>query len=136
MTREQWESLCDHCGRCCLHKIEDIDSGHLYYTNVVCRYMDPHSCHCTCYSERTRLVPDCLQLSRELLTECSWLPETCAYKLLADGKDLFPWHPLISGDPESVHDAGISVRGKAIPETCVHPDELPENIIHFDDEVR
>lgn len=136
MTREQWESLCDHCGRCCLHKIEDIDSGNVFYTNVVCKYMDLDSCHCTCYSERTRLVPDCLQLSQDLLTKLSWLPDTCAYKLLADGKDLYSWHPLISGDPDSVHEAGISVRGNAVPETCVHPDELTENIIHFDDEAR
>lgn len=131
MSREQWESLCDHCGRCCLHKLEDIDSGEVFYTSVVCKYMDLDSCTCICYSDRTRMVPDCLELSRDLLSKLTWLPDTCAYRLLADGKELFPWHPLISGSPDSVHEAGISVRGKVTPETCVHPDELPENIIDF-----
>jgi uncharacterized cysteine cluster protein YcgN (CxxCxxCC family) len=132
MSQAQWESLCDHCGRCCLHKLEDVDSGAVFYTNVVCRHMDAETCHCRCYAERSRRVPDCLVLTPELLDQLAWLPDTCAYRLLAEGKDLPRWHPLVSHDPESVHSAGISVRGKAVPETCVHPDELLENIIYFD----
>jgi uncharacterized cysteine cluster protein YcgN (CxxCxxCC family) len=132
MSQAQWESLCDHCGRCCLHKIEDIDSGAVFYTNVVCRYMDADTCHCGCYAERSQRVPDCLVLTPDLLARLTWLPDTCAYRLLAEGKDLPGWHPLVSHDPHSVHTAGISVRGKVVPETCVHPDELVANIIHFD----
>lgn len=131
MSQAQWESLCDHCGRCCLHKIEDLDSGAVFYTSVVCRYLDTETCHCSCYPERSQRVPDCLVLTPGVLKRLAWLPDSCAYRLLAEGKDLPSWHPLLSHDPLSVHKAGISVRGKAVPETCVHPDELVENIIHL-----
>lgn len=124
MSRDEWESLCDGCGRCCLHKLEDIDSGKLFYTSVVCHLFDDQHCRCTRYKQRTRLVPDCLVLRPDNLDQINFLPETCAYRLLNEGQDLPAWHPLVSGDPESVHRAGISVRGKVISEVYVHPDDL------------
>ena len=116
MSREEWESLCDGCAKCCLHKLEDEESGEIAQTNVACRLLDMNSCRCTRYSERRRLVPDCVVLEPGNVGNLSWMPATCAYRLLAEGKDLFDWHPLISGDPDSVHRAGISVRGRAVSE--------------------
>jgi len=116
MTPEEWESLCDGCGKCCVHKLEDWDTGEVSYTNVACRLLDLGSCRCGDYPNRKRFVPDCLILSVNALEEMDWLPETCAYRVVADGKDLAWWHPLVSGDPETVHQAGISVRGRVISE--------------------
>lgn len=116
MSREEWESLCDGCARCCLIKLEDEQTDELYYTGVVCRYLDRHSCRCTAYADRTTLVPDCLQVTPGNVASLYWMPRSCAYRLLAEGKSLPEWHPLVSGDPESVHEAGISVRGFAISE--------------------
>ncbi len=124
MSRAQWESLCDGCGRCCLHKLEDIDTGKLFFTSVVCHLFDDQSCHCTHYSKRNVLVPDCLVLAPDNLATINFLPDTCAYRLLNEGQDLPDWHPLVSGSADSVHDAGISVRDKVISETYVHPDDL------------
>ncbi len=132
MSRAEWEALCDGCGRCCLHKLEDIDSGRLFYTSVVCRLFDDERCRCTHYAERNRLVPDCLVLTPDNLDGIDFLPDTCAYRLLNEGRDLPDWHPLVSGDPDSVHRAGISVRGKVISETYVHPDDLANYIEHAD----
>ncbi len=116
LTTQEWESLCDGCAKCCLHKLEDADTGEITQTNVACRLLDLNECRCTRYPERKRLVPDCMVLSPENIGELAWMPSTCAYRLLAEGKDLEDWHPLISGDPDSVHRAGISVRGRAISE--------------------
>lgn len=124
MNRTEWESLCDGCGRCCLHKIEDIDTGKLYFTSVVCHLFDDQRCSCTRYSERSTLVPDCLVLSMDNLDQINFLPDTCAYRLLNVGQDLPDWHPLVTGNPNSVHRAGISVRGRVISEAYVHPDDL------------
>ena len=130
MSREEWESLCDGCAKCCLHKLEDEDSGEVFYTKVVCRYMDKQ-CRCTEYQRRNELVPNCVWLRPEDVDEFHWLPVTCAYRLVAEGKPLASWHPLVSGNPQSVHDAGISIKGRALSEEYVHPDGMEEHIIHW-----
>jgi len=129
MTTGEWESLCDGCGRCCLHKLEDIDSGLLFYTNVACRLLDENSCRCTNYPERVSLVSDCMLLSPDRQEQFDWLPLSCAYRRLANGQDLEDWHPLVSGDPESVRRAGISVHGKTVSEEDVRTEELEEHIV-------
>ncbi len=134
MNRTEWESLCDGCGRCCLNKIEDIDTGKLYFTSVVCHLFDDQRCRCTHYSERSTLVPDCLVLSMDNLNQINFLPDTCAYRLLNEGQDLPDWHPLVSGNPNSVHRAGISVRGRVISEAYVHPDDLVNYVEALDRE--
>ena len=117
MTHAEWESLCDGCGRCCLHKLRDDETGAVWWTNVSCRLLDTTACRCTRYAERRRLVPDCVRLTPQNLTEIDWLPPTCAYRRLQEGQDLAWWHPLVSGDPATVHEAGISVRGRALDES-------------------
>lgn len=116
MNPAEWESLCDGCGKCCLHKLQDTDSGELFYTNVACRLLNLNTARCTRYAARARLMPDCIQLNPEKLRQCDWLPSTCAYRLLAEGKALPDWHPLVAGDTRAVHRAGASVRGWAISE--------------------
>jgi uncharacterized cysteine cluster protein YcgN (CxxCxxCC family) len=116
MTRDEWESLCDGCGRCCLHKLRDEDTDALSFTNVACRLLDLDSCRCSDYPRRQRRVPDCVSLTPQSLDEIDWLPPSCAYRRLRDGHDLAWWHPLVSGDPDTVHQAGVSVRGRAISE--------------------
>ncbi len=115
MTPVEWESLCDGCGKCCLHKLRYAD-GSLKMTRVGCRLLDTDTCRCTDYPRRKQLVPDCVLLTRDNLGNLDWLPDTCAYRVLAGGGDLAPWHPLVSGDPDSVHRAGISMRGRCISE--------------------
>ncbi|MGV6807217.1 MAG: YcgN family cysteine cluster protein [bacterium] len=131
MNREEWESLCDGCAKCCLVKLEDEDSGEIHYTKVVCKLLDQENCRCTNYAERNKLVPECLWLTPAHLDELEWLPTTCAYRLLHEGKPLPDWHPLISGNPDSVHEAGISVRGRVLSEEFVHPDGLEEHIVRW-----
>ncbi|MFN3230832.1 MAG: YcgN family cysteine cluster protein [Alphaproteobacteria bacterium] len=116
LTPQEWESLCDGCAKCCLHKLEDADTGQITATNVVCRLLDIEACRCTRYPERKRLVPDCVVLTPDNIADLSWMPSTCGYRLVAEGKDLEWWHPLISGDPETVHEAGMSVRGRVVSE--------------------
>ena len=119
MSTEEWESLCDNCGKCCLHKLEDEDTAEIFYTSVVCDLIDLNTCRCTRYSERCKLVPDCLDLKQHDFSDFNWLPSTCAYKLIAEGKDLPSWHPLVSKQPESVHEAGVSVKSYAMKESEV-----------------
>jgi uncharacterized cysteine cluster protein YcgN (CxxCxxCC family) len=123
MTTEEWESLCDGCGRCCLHKLRDEVTEALAFTNVACRLLDLDNCRCSHYSRRRRLVPDCVNLTPETVDEIDWLPPSCAYRRLDEGRDLLWWHPLVSGNPDTVHEAGISVRGRAISERYAGPVE-------------
>ncbi|MGL4686978.1 MAG: YcgN family cysteine cluster protein [Commensalibacter sp.] len=116
MDTEQWEALCDRCGRCCLHKLRDNDTDEVLFTNVACCLLDVDSGQCKDYENRHKKVPDCLQLTMDLLVKVDWLSPTCAYRLLKEGKTLRQWHPLISKNYESVHKAGISVRGRVISE--------------------
>lgn len=133
MTTAEWESLCDGCGKCCLHKLEDEETGDVYYTDVACRYLSAESCRCTHYSERNHLVPECIVLTPADVDVFYWLPGTCAYRLVAEGKPLPAWHPLITGSASSVHAAGISVKGRVTPELSVHPDDYEEHIVHWVD---
>ena len=121
MTREEWESLCDGCAKCCLHKLEDIKTGELAFTNVTCRLLDINACSCSNYKRRSEIVPDCVVLEPNNVTQLYWMSSTCAYRLLAEGKSLPSWHPLITGDPRSVHRAGISVRGRCVNERHAGP---------------
>lgn len=116
MTPEEWESLCDGCGKCCLHKLKDPLTEAISYTNVACRLLDIENSRCRNYPERQTHVPDCLSLRNDCQNDMDWLPSTCAYRRVSEGKDLLWWHPLLTGDRNSVHRAGRSVRGRAIPE--------------------
>ena len=131
MDRAEWESLCDGCARCCLHKLEDEDTEEVFYTDVVCRYLDQDACRCTEYQDRNRLVPNCVWLTPDDVEAFHWLPTTCAYRLVAEGKPLNDWHPLISGRAESVQEAGIAVTGRCVSEEFVHEEELEDRIIRW-----
>lgn len=120
MTDAEWESLCDGCGRCCLHKLRDEDDT-LSFTNVACHLLDLGTCGCGDYARRRDKVPDCVSLTPAMLDEIDWLPPSCAYRRLSEGRGLAWWHPLVSGDPASVHDAGVSVRGRAVSERVSGP---------------
>ncbi|MEQ1619363.1 MAG: YcgN family cysteine cluster protein [Terricaulis sp.] len=116
MSVSEWESLCDGCGKCCVISLEDADNGELYRTDVACNLFNTSACGCGDYANRKKLVPDCVKLTPKNVPKLDWLPPTCAYRLVADGRDLYWWHPLVSGDPETVHIAGASVRGQTRPE--------------------
>ena len=131
LSDAEWEALCDGCGKCCLHKLQDEDTNEVFYTRVRCRYLVESNCRCSDYQRRSELMPNCLDLQREDVSALHWLPSTCAYRLLAEGKPLYDWHPLVSGSGESVHEAGISIRGRALSDEFVHPDGYDEHIIHW-----
>lgn len=129
MSHREWESLCDGCAKCCLHKLEDEASGEVYYTDVACRQLDLHSCRCKDYANRHRLVADCVSFTSADLEELGWLPSTCAYRLLAEGSALPDWHPLVTGDVDSVRVAGHSVCGRAVSEDALDARQIEQRIV-------
>ena len=130
LAPDEWEALCDGCGKCCLNKLEDEDSGEVALTCIACRLLDDDSCHCAHYDTRHQFVPECIVLTPANLAEhMYWIPSTCAYRLILEGRPLFDWHPLISGDPASVNAAGMSVRGWSIPEFEVPEEDWEDYII-------
>lgn len=129
MTAAEWESLCDGCGLCCLVRFEDEDTGEVIPTRVHCQLFDPKACACSDYANRQAQVPDCVKLSPENIGGLKWIPKSCAYRRLHEGRGLADWHPLISGDPESVHRAGVSIRGQTINETTLNE---PEDALDFE----
>ncbi len=122
MTAAQWEAVCDGCAKCCLVKLQDEDSGEIVFTDIVCNLLDQQSCRCAHYEERTKLVPDCVKLSKDNLDKIDFMPPSCAYRLLHEGKDLPQWHPLVSGRADSVVEAGMSVKGRVIAEMAFDGD--------------
>jgi uncharacterized cysteine cluster protein YcgN (CxxCxxCC family) len=131
MTSAEWESLCDGCGRCCLNKLEDWDTGEIYWTHVACRLLDGETCRCGDYQNRQTLVKDCLALTPGNVAGLGWLPPTCGYRLVDEGRELYWWHPLVSGDPNTVHYAGISVRGRTISEADVPVEAFEAHVVEW-----
>lgn len=132
MTPQEWESLCDGCGRCCLNKLQEEGSDRTWYTDVGCVLLDGQTCRCSDYAKRRERVKDCVKLTSRNVRRLSWLPPTCGYRLVADGRDLYWWHPLVSGDPETVHIAGISVRGRVgACESEVPDEDLEDHIVNW-----
>jgi len=129
MTSEEWESLCDSCGKCCCIRLEDEDTADIYITDVACKLFDPETCQCTDYSNRSVKVPDCVTLTPGNVHALKWMPRTCAYRLVADGQDLPAYHHLISGDKNTIHEAGMSVQHAVTTETLVKEDDLPHRIV-------
>jgi uncharacterized cysteine cluster protein YcgN (CxxCxxCC family) len=126
----EWESLCDGCGRCCLVKLEDEESGQIHFTDVACKLFNPSTCRCADYAHRRRRVHDCIKLTPDKVRTLGWLPPSCAYRLIAEGRDLAWWHPLVSGSQASVHEAGVSVRGRVeMSETEIHLADYPDHIV-------
>lgn len=135
LTKGEWESLCDGCGRCCLNKLEDWETGEIAWTNVACRLLDSKSCRCKNYTFRQDHVPDCISLTPEEVRSITWLPPTCGYRLVAEGHDLYWWHPLVSGDPDTVHVAGISVRNKTVDEKDIAIEDYEDHLVDWPENV-
>jgi len=136
MTIEEWEALCDGCGICCMYKIEDEETGEINLTSVACRFLDPDTVTCQLYDSRFSAMPTCIKLTPSKVEHLEWLPDTCAYRLILQGKPLPDWHPLVSGDPGSVHRAGLSVKGRILRESDVNLDDLEDYIIEGFEEIR
>ena len=132
MTREQWESLCDHCGKCCLIKLEDEDDGQVYYTDVVCDLFQDEDCHCSDYWNRETLVPTCVRLTQDNLDTINWMPPSCAYRSIQDEQGLPEWHHLVSGNKATIHQQGQSVKGRTIFEKEIkHADDYQEHVVEW-----
>jgi hypothetical protein len=129
LSRDEWEALCDGCGRCCLVKLEDEDTGELHHTNVACRLFDAGQCRCTKYERRHALVHDCVPLTPENIGDIKWLPPSCAYRLVDEGRDLAWWHPLVSGTADTVREAGASVHGRTLREQDVDEYDLEDHCV-------
>lgn len=129
LSKSEWESLCDGCAKCCLHRFEDEDTLDIYFTNVCCQYLDQMTCQCSDYKRRSVNVPTCVTITQEILEDPYWLPETCAYRLLAEGKKLPDWHPLISGSIDTVVESGHSIGGRVINE--LETDDLEHHMIDW-----
>jgi uncharacterized cysteine cluster protein YcgN (CxxCxxCC family) len=130
MTIAEWEALCDGCGLCCLLKLEDEDTGRVAYTSIACHLFDPETCRCGDYADRARREPGCVRLTPETIRDAvGWMPASCAYRLLAEGRPLPEWHPLVSGDPASVHAAGVSAMGWTVPEQDVREDDYEDYVV-------
>ena len=130
LAPKEWEALCDGCGKCCLNKLEDDETNEIAFTRVACRLLDGKTCRCFHYDIRHQFVPDCVTLTPDNIEKIAyWMPSTCAYRLLHEGQPLYDWHPLISGTPETVHAAGVSVQGWTVPEQEVPEDEWEEHVI-------
>lgn len=130
MNPKEWEALCDGCGKCCLNKLEDEDSGEVALTCIACRLLDDETCLCAQYDIRHQFVPECIVMTPQNIDEHAyWMPATCAYRLLWEGKPLYPWHPLISGNAQSVHDANVSVQDRTLSEFDIPEDEWENYII-------
>jgi uncharacterized cysteine cluster protein YcgN (CxxCxxCC family) len=126
----EWESLCDGCGRCCLVKLEDEETGEIHFTDVACKLFNPNACRCNDYAHRRRRVHDCIKLTPVKVRRLDWLPPSCAYRLIAEGRDLAWWHPLVSGSQTSVHEAGVSARGRVeVSEQDVRLADYPDHIV-------
>ena len=128
MNQAEWEGLCDGCGRCCLNKLEDEDKGEFLYTRAACKLLDIGTCQCTDYKNRAKRVPDCVTLTAKNVKELGWLPESCAYRRLDEGKGLAWWHPLVSGTPDTVREAGISIENEAYTEEGITIEELVHHL--------
>lgn len=131
MNDAEWEALCDGCGRCCLVKLEDEDSGEIITSDVRCKLLDGDTCACTDYPNRKAKVPDCIKLTPENVLTIPWIPRTCAYRRLAEGKGLAWWHPLIAGDMQAIEDVGVSVRGRTVSELEVQPGEWEDHAVYW-----
>lgn len=132
MSSSEWESLCDGCARCCLYKLQDEDTGEIFFTRVVCKYLDLETCRCTDYEHRNEIMPTCIELNPRLARELTWIPSTCAYARLARGEKLSWWHPLVSQNRSSVHIAGISVKDRCISEDLVDLEtELEDYVVDW-----
>ena len=132
MSDLEWESLCDGCARCCLEKLEDEDTGKIYLTHVSCKLLDAGPCTCKDYPNRSEKVSDCVRLTPGNVRTLNWLPPSCGYRLVAEGRDLYWWHPLISGDPNTVHEAGVSVRGRVqATEDDIAAADLEDHIVNW-----
>lgn len=129
MSRQEWESLCDGCGKCCCIRLEDEETAAIYITDVVCKLFDAGTCQCSDYPNRSEKVPDCVTLTPENVSQLKWMPRTCAYRLVSEGKDLFEWHHLVSGSRETIHEAGMSVQDAVVSEVHMSEEEQAQRIV-------